>query len=116
MKYALGLHLITDSQIVIDTFKVKIPVKLDAKIWETEYSVADFVWSGHKVLEVMVRFHNQTDRTASINWLKNKAVELEPQLLEGSYVTKHKCWHDNLDELDEPIPNTPCDPTVVWSK
>lgn len=116
MIYALGLHLITDSQTVIDTFKVKIPAKLDSKIWETEYNVGEISEDGHKVLEVMVRFNEQADRTTSLNWLANKAAELEPQLLTGSYVTKHKCWHDNLDEAGEPIPNTPCVPIVVWSK
>ena len=114
MKKALTILLICNNQTIIDTFAVKIPAKLDSKLWGADVGYKHIQGidenSSNKFLLARVRFNTEADRTASKNWLENKAQEagIKPELIVGSYIGEHDCPHDV---------NGSCPPdTIVWSK
>lgn len=110
MKYALGLYIVSNDQVLLDALEAKIPAKLDSKLWEKEYIVNRVTnEDGNGSLVVKVRFNLQADRTTALNWLASKAETEKIKTMSGSKVTKHKCYHDET-------PRQSCSEITVWSK
>jgi hypothetical protein len=112
MKYSLDVHVICNNQTIIDALKAKVPAKTDAQLWDVEYHKEEGTdIDGNKFLSAEVRFNQEVDRTVAWNWLKNKVQEagILPQILTGSYLRVHKCYHDE-------VPERACEITDVWSK
>lgn len=109
MKYALRVYLVCNDQGILDAIATKIPSKLDSKIWSTEYESAQGVQKDmNKFITFTVRFNTLSDRTTSLNWMKNKAETVKSSIISGE-VYKHDCDH-------YPKGQAGCSEVLVWSK
>ena len=107
--YAIDILAISNDEPTLTRIKNKIPARLDAKMWDAEYQVQDIIdiVSGAPAVNIQVRFNLAADRTAALNEI-NALSDLKPNLLVGSFIGKHKCYHDE---------GLPCSPLVkLWEK
>ena len=109
MKHSLDIKIVCNDQTIIDAIKAKVPAKLDSKVWSDGYDFDESVDDGNKQLRAMVRFNLDTDRQVAWTWIRDKAEQVKADLLAGSYVRLHTCYHDET-------PQKGCVETLIWSK
>lgn len=109
MKFSLDIYIICNNPVILDELEGKVHAKTDAKVWGIQYRKYQGTdEDGNKFLSAIVRFHQDVDRAVAWNWFENKVREDEilPQILAGSYLRLHKCYHDE-------IPIKPCEKTEI---
>lgn len=108
--YSLDIHLITNNTTIINAVSAAVPAKLDARMWADEYTLGTGTnEDGDNFINIMVRFNEDAERTTVWNWMKSKRDQVVGQLLTGSFIRLHTCYHDET-------PVKGCVETNLWSK
>ena len=105
--FELNIYAISNNPEVHTKLRNKIPAKLDARVWADGYDVIESEAGGIPTTSISVRFNQSADRTVILNQI-NALAEFKPGCEIGSFIKKHKCYHDE---------GLGCDPSVtIWEK
>lgn len=107
--YETNILAISSNPEVHTDLRDKIPAKLDARVWADDYRIVSGIYldSGIPYTYVSVRFNASADRTTILNQI-NALTEFKTDCEIGSYIKKHKCFHDEGGDCNPPV--------VIWRK
>ena len=106
--YELNIFAISNNTDLHTVLQSKIPVKLDARMWADDYTINTGTDdAGVPTTFISIRFNDSADRTVIANQI-NTLAGFKADCEVGSYVKKHKCFHDE---------GLACNPAVtLWEK